>query len=69
MEGDTFGAILDAHGVSQNKIYEVATTFRDVFDVRKIGIGRPYVILKSRDSTAQTQLFIYEKKSDRLCGD
>ena len=61
MEGDTFGAILDAHGVSQNKIYEVATTFRDVFDVRKIGIGRPYVILKSRDSTAQTQLFIYEK--------
>ncbi|MDG1064540.1 MAG: peptidoglycan DD-metalloendopeptidase family protein [Flavobacteriaceae bacterium] len=61
MKGDTFGGILDAHGVSQNKIYEVATTFRDVFDVRKIGIGRPYVVLKSKDSIAQTQLFIYEK--------
>ena len=46
MSGDTFGGILSNHGVSQAKIYEVATTFREVFDVRKIGVGRPYVLLK-----------------------
>lgn len=61
MTGDTFGGILSNHGVSQAKIYEVATTFREVFDVRKIGIGRPYVLLKSKDSLAQTQVFVYEK--------
>ncbi|NDB04063.1 MAG: M23 family peptidase, partial [Flavobacteriaceae bacterium] len=61
ISGDTFGGILSNNGVSQAKIYEVATTFRDVFDVRKIGIGRPYVLLKSKDSLQQTQVFVYEK--------
>ncbi|MEZ4875358.1 MAG: peptidoglycan DD-metalloendopeptidase family protein [Flavobacteriaceae bacterium] len=59
--GDTFGDILNEYGVSQNKIYEVATTFKDSFDVRKIKIGRPYVLLNSKDSLNQTQVFIYEK--------
>ncbi|MDX1784091.1 MAG: M23 family peptidase, partial [Aequorivita vladivostokensis] len=35
-KGDTFGDILFANGVSQEKIMEVATKFRDSFDVRKI---------------------------------
>lgn len=59
--GDTFGAILDAHGVSQNKIFEVATAFQDSFDVRRIVVGKPYVILKSQDSLPKAEVFIYEK--------
>lgn len=59
--GDTFGAILDENGVSQNKIFEVATTFRDSFDVRKLVVGKPYVLLNSKDSLNTTQVFIYEK--------
>jgi murein DD-endopeptidase MepM/ murein hydrolase activator NlpD len=59
--GDTFGGILSEYGVSQNKIYEVATTFKEDFDVRRIGVGRPYVLLNSKDSLSQTQVFIYEK--------
>ncbi|MBX2827110.1 MAG: peptidoglycan DD-metalloendopeptidase family protein [Flavobacteriaceae bacterium] len=59
--GDTFGAILDAHGVSQNKIFEVATVFKDSFDVRKLVVGKPYVLLNSKDSLQQTEVFIYEK--------
>ncbi|MCB0456336.1 MAG: peptidoglycan DD-metalloendopeptidase family protein [Flavobacteriaceae bacterium] len=59
--GDTFGGILGENGVSQNKIFEVATTFKDSFDVRKIKIGDPYVLLNSKDSLNQTQVFIYEK--------
>ena len=59
--GDTFGLILDAYGVPQSKIYEVANKFRDSFDVRKIIAGRPYVLLNSKDSLNTTQVFIYEK--------
>lgn len=59
--GDTFGAILDANGVTQDKIFEVANKFRDSFDVRKIVVGKPYVLLNSKDSLNTTQVFIYEK--------
>jgi murein DD-endopeptidase MepM/ murein hydrolase activator NlpD len=59
--GDTFGAILDANGITQDKIYEVATKFQDSFDVRKIVVGKPYVLLNSKDSLNTTQVFIYEK--------
>tara|TARA_R110002049_G_scaffold77568_6_gene198411 strand:- start:796 stop:2022 length:1227 start_codon:yes stop_codon:yes gene_type:complete len=59
--GDTFGAILDANGVSQEKILKVANKFKDSFDVRRIVVGKPYVLLNSKDSTNATQVFIYEK--------
>lgn len=59
--GDTFGAILDKNGVSQAKIFEVANAFKDTFDVRKIVVGKPYAILKTKDSLRKTQFFVYEK--------
>ncbi len=59
--GDTFGGILDQNGVSQLKILEAATTFRDSFDVRRMVVGKPYVLLNAKDTTQQTQVFIYEK--------
>ncbi len=59
--GDTFGDILDANGVSQEKIFEVANKFRDSFDVRKMVVGKPYVLLNAKDTTNATQVFIYEK--------
>lgn len=59
-KGDTFGDILFANGVAQEKIMEVATKFRDSFDVRKIRVGKPYVLLNSKDSLNKTQVFIYE---------
>ena len=59
--GDTFGGILDANGVSNAKIFEVATKFKDSFDVRKMNVGKPYTLLNAKDTTAKTQVFIYEK--------
>ena len=59
--GDTFGAILSKYGVSNQKILEVASKFKDTFDVRKIIVGKPYVLLNSKDSINTTQIFIYEK--------
>lgn len=59
--GDTFGDILDTYGVSHQKILEVASKFKDSFDVRKIVVGKPYVLLNSKDSLNHTQVFIYER--------
>ena len=59
--GDTFGGTLSENGVCQNKIFEVATTFKDSFDVRKMVVGKPYVLLNSKDTLNLTQVFIYEK--------
>jgi murein DD-endopeptidase MepM/ murein hydrolase activator NlpD len=59
--GDTFGDILSQYGVPNQKILEVASKFRDSFDVRKIVAGRPYVLLNTKDTINATQVFIYEK--------
>ncbi len=59
--GDTFGDILDTYGVSNQDILEVATKFRDSFDVRRIVVGKPYVLLNSKDSLNKTEVFIYQK--------
>lgn len=59
--GDTFGAILDANHVPQNEIYQVVSKIKDSFDVRKVKVGRPFVLLNSKDSLNKTQVFIYEK--------
>ena len=59
--GDTFGDILNANGVPQSKIFEVATKFQDTFDVRRMVVGKPYVLLNAKDTTNTTQVFIYEK--------
>ena len=57
--GDTFGAILDQNHVSQGEIYSVVSKIKDSFDVRKVKVGNPYVLLNSKDSIGKTQLFIY----------
>jgi hypothetical protein len=59
--GDTFGAILDANHVPQGEIYEVVSKIKDSFDVRRVKVGNPYVLLNSKDSIDKTQVFIYEK--------
>ncbi|MGV6828403.1 MAG: peptidoglycan DD-metalloendopeptidase family protein [Flavobacteriales bacterium] len=59
--GDTFGDIFDALGIPQNKIFEITNKIKDSFDVRKLQVGKPYLILKSKDSLKKPQVFIYEK--------
>ena len=59
--GDTFGAILDANHVQQGKIFEIVNKIKDSFDVRRVNVGKPYVLLNSKDSLNTTQVFIYEK--------
>ena len=59
--GDTFGAILTSHGVSHTTIFNVATKYRDTFDVRRLVVGKPYLLLKSKDTLNNLQYFVYGK--------
>lgn len=58
--GDSFGNILIDHGVDHGKVFEIVQEVKDVFDPRKIVLGKPYVILKAKDSAQTPQAFIYE---------
>ncbi|MDA8686181.1 peptidoglycan DD-metalloendopeptidase family protein [Robiginitalea sp.] len=59
-KGDSFGEIMASHKVEYPKIATVAERFRDTFDVRRIRAGKPYLILKSKDSIEAPQVFIYQ---------
>ncbi|NJB36909.1 peptidoglycan DD-metalloendopeptidase family protein [Croceivirga sp. JEA036] len=58
--GDSFGELMLKNHVDYPKIVTISEKFRDTFDVRKIKVGKPYVILKSKDSVAKAQIFIYQ---------
>ncbi|SOC79152.1 Murein DD-endopeptidase MepM and murein hydrolase activator NlpD, contain LysM domain [Salinimicrobium sediminis] len=58
--GDSFGVILGTHGVDPNKIFEIVNKVRDTLNPRRIVVGKPYVILKERDSAQTPKAFIYE---------
>lgn len=58
--GDSFGLILGSHGVDPNRIFEIVNKVRDTLNPRKINVGKPYVILKERDSARTPKAFIYE---------
>lgn len=59
--GDFFASIMDKHGVSPREVYNITTTIPDtIFDFRRLNVGRPYTILKSKDSLAKPLAFIYE---------
>ncbi len=58
--GDSFGLILGTHGVDPNRIFEIVNKVKDTFNPRKIILGKPYTILKEKDSSKTPRVFIYE---------
>ena len=62
--GESFGTILDRHHVYYPKINEIATSVKEIFDVRRVRAGKPYTILASKDSLETAQVFIY--KHDKI---
>lgn len=60
-KGDFFGSIMDKHGVTPGDVYKITKTIPDtIFDFRRINVGKPYTILKAKDSLAKPYAFIYE---------
>ncbi|UII81835.1 peptidoglycan DD-metalloendopeptidase family protein [Flagellimonas sp. CMM7] len=62
--GDSFGELMLKNKVDYPKIATVSQNFKDTFDVRKIMVGKPYLILKSRDTSEIAEVFIYQ--NDRI---
>ncbi len=58
--GDSFGEILDTHGVSRSKVYEITEQVGETFNPTRLVVGKPYVILKAKDSVMTPEFFIYE---------
>jgi len=60
--GETFGFIMDRHGVTPGQVYQITQTIPDsVMNFRRINYGKPYMLLKSKDSTRRVEHFIYQK--------
>ncbi|TQD38485.1 peptidoglycan DD-metalloendopeptidase family protein [Haloflavibacter putidus] len=62
--GDFFGGIMDTNGVSPAQVYKIVQKVKDSFDVARLRAGRPYTILKEKDSAKSIKAFIYE--NDRV---
>ncbi len=63
VSGDSFGKILSNNNFSAAQIHVINEQIKNDFDVRDIRIGKPYTLLKNKE-TDSLQYFIYEK--DRL---
>jgi len=60
VSGDTFGSILEKQNIGENKVHEIVAKVKDSFDVRKIRIGKPYTLLRSKDKSKKLKAFIYQ---------
>ncbi len=58
--GDSFGAIMDTHGISRARVFEITNKIKDTFNVARIMAGKPYMLLKSKDTTEKAQVFVYQ---------
>lgn len=58
--GDIFGDLMTRHKVDYPKIFKVSTAYKDTLDVRRIRVGKPYLVLKSKDTTDVAEVFIYQ---------
>jgi len=63
--GESFGVIMDRHHVGYPKINKIAAAIKEVFDVRRVRSGKPYMILSSKDSLEQAKVFIYKNNEIR----
>ena len=62
--GDSFGELMLKNHADYPKILKITEEFQDTFDVRRIRVGKPYVILKTKDTLPKAEVFIYE--NDRI---
>jgi len=60
--GETFGFIMDRHGVTPSQVFQITETISDsIMDFRRINYGKPYTLLKSKDSTRRVEHFYISK--------
>ena len=60
-KGDYFGSILQRNNIDNSTIFNIVEQTRDTFDVKKIQVGKPYLLLCDKDSLQTPKTFIYQK--------
>ncbi len=58
--GDSFGVLLEKHQLFYPKIHHIAEKTKEVFDVRRLRIGKPYTVLFSKGAVKTPLVFIYQ---------
>ena len=63
--GDSFGEILGRNNIGYPRIFNIAEKAKDSFDIRKLRVGQPYMLLfdKVQDSVKVPETFIYQENS------
>ena len=61
--GDSFGTILERNSIGYPRIFHIAESAKESFDIRKLQIGKPYTLLCSKDSLQTPECFIYQPNS------
>ena len=59
--GDSFGKILEDNHLFYPQIHYITEETKKVFDIRQMRIGKPYILLFSKDSSNELLAFIYEE--------
>jgi len=60
VRGDSFGGILEKYGIYYPQIYNINTVAKKAYNFRKIRTGRPYTILRRKDSLETPEFLIYQ---------
>lgn len=58
--GDTFGSILENHGIDYPEVYNILQAIKRDVDVKRLVTGKPYQLLYTKDSVLTPKAFIYE---------
>ena len=62
-QGQTIGEILYANHIGHQKIAEIVSKSKDIFDFRRVNAGKEYTVISLKDSTAKAVYFIYQQNS------
>ena len=59
--GDTFGAILESHGIDYPEVYNILEKTSNQVNTRKLIVGKTYKLLYTKDSILTPYAMIYER--------
>ncbi|MEO2099692.1 MAG: peptidoglycan DD-metalloendopeptidase family protein [Flavobacteriaceae bacterium] len=57
--GDTFGKILEDHGIDYPEVYSILQAIKGKANIRKLTLGKPYSLFYSKDSIPTPEFFVY----------
>ncbi|HSN49325.1 MAG TPA: peptidoglycan DD-metalloendopeptidase family protein [Flavobacterium sp.] len=58
--GDSFGSIIENQNLGENQVFDIIAKVRDSFNVRSIRIGKPFILLRSKDRHKKLQVLVYQ---------